>query len=145
MCHQAQNGFHGIFLGIPQHPKVYLVYVMSTRKIIYSYDDVFDEHFSSTLAYTSQPYSDAMAMRPSVSYISFVTYPKEKTGDIINFALFDEGNLLSETCQDSKSDDESGDESDYGSIIPRLLSLEETDTLDSGNESDNIPMSTEIL
>ena len=34
MCHQAQKGFHGIFVGIPQHQKGYLVYVPSTRKII---------------------------------------------------------------------------------------------------------------
>ena len=45
MCHQAQKGFRGIFVGIPQHQKGYLVYVPSTRKIIYSYDVVFDESF----------------------------------------------------------------------------------------------------
>ena len=38
MCHQAQKGFCGIFVVIPQHQKVYLVYVPSTRKIISSYD-----------------------------------------------------------------------------------------------------------
>ena len=27
MCYQAQKGFHVIFIGIPQHQKVYLVYV----------------------------------------------------------------------------------------------------------------------
>ena len=36
MCHQAQKGFRGIFVGIPEHQKVYLVYVPSTRKIISS-------------------------------------------------------------------------------------------------------------
>ena len=30
MCHQAQKGFHGIFDGIPEHQKGYLVYVPST-------------------------------------------------------------------------------------------------------------------
>ena len=30
MRHQAQKGFRGIFVGIPQHQKVYLVYVPST-------------------------------------------------------------------------------------------------------------------
>ena len=55
--HQAQKGFCGIFVGIPQHQKGYLVYLPSTRKIISSYDVVFDESFSSALAYTSQPYS----------------------------------------------------------------------------------------
>ena len=36
MRHQAQKGFHGIFVGIPEHQKVYLVYVPSTRKVISS-------------------------------------------------------------------------------------------------------------
>ena len=47
MCHQAQKGFQGIFVGFPQHQKGYLVYVPSTRKIISSYDVVFDEILSS--------------------------------------------------------------------------------------------------
>ena len=64
MRHQAQKGFRGIFVGIPQHQKGYLVYVPSTINIISSYDVLFDESFSSALAYTSQPYSEAMAMRP---------------------------------------------------------------------------------
>ena len=34
MRHQAQKGFRGIFIGIPEHKKGYLVYVPSTRKII---------------------------------------------------------------------------------------------------------------
>ena len=41
MHHQAQNCFHGIFVGIPQHQKGYLVYVPSTRKIISPYDVFF--------------------------------------------------------------------------------------------------------
>ena len=38
MRHQAQKGFRGIFVGIPEHQKGYIVYVPSTRKIISSYD-----------------------------------------------------------------------------------------------------------
>ena len=49
MRHQEQKGFRGIFVGIPEHQKGYLVYVPSTRKIIYSYDVFFDESFSSVL------------------------------------------------------------------------------------------------
>ena len=45
MRHQAQKGFSGIFVGIPEHQKVYIVYVPSTRKLISSYDVVFDESF----------------------------------------------------------------------------------------------------
>ena len=52
MRHQALKGFRSIFVGIPEHQKGYLVYVPSTRNIISSYDVVFDESFSSALAYT---------------------------------------------------------------------------------------------
>ena len=45
MSHQAQKVFCGIFVGIPENQKGYLVYVPSTRKIISSYDVVFDEGF----------------------------------------------------------------------------------------------------
>ena len=55
MRHQAQKVFRVIFVGIPQHKKWYIVYVPGTGKIISSYDVVFDEMFSSMLAYTSQP------------------------------------------------------------------------------------------
>ena len=45
MRHQAQKVFRGIFVGIPEHQKGYLVYIPSTIKIILSYDVVFDEIF----------------------------------------------------------------------------------------------------
>ena len=94
MHHQAQKGFRGIFVGIPEHQKGYLVYVTSTRKVISSYNVVFDESFSSALAYTSQPYSEAMAMCPSVTYTLYATSLKEQTGDVITFAQFEEGNII---------------------------------------------------
>ena len=53
MRHQAQKGFCGIFVEIPQHQKWYILYVHGTRNIISSYDVVFDERCSSTLEYTS--------------------------------------------------------------------------------------------
>ena len=121
--HQAQKGFCGIFVIIPQHQKGYLVYVTSSRKIISSYDVVFDESFSSALAYTSKPYSKAMAMRPSVTYTTCATSSREQTGNIITFAQFEEGNLLSFTSNDV----ESGDKSDDNSIMPPLLIKEEMD------------------
>ena len=55
-----------------QQQKGSLVYVPHKRKIISSYNIVFDESFSSALAYMSQPYSEAMDMRPEVLYIPFV-------------------------------------------------------------------------
>ena len=36
MRHQAQKGFRGIFVSIPQHQKGYLVYIPSTGKVISS-------------------------------------------------------------------------------------------------------------
>ena len=53
MLHQVQNSFRGIFVGIPQYQKGYLMYVPRTRKIMSSYNVVFDEGFSSAIAYTS--------------------------------------------------------------------------------------------
>ena len=99
--HQAQKGFCSIFDGIPEHQKGYLVYVPITRKIISSYHVVFDESFSCVLAYTSRPYSEAMAMRPAVTYTPYGTYSKEQTGNVITFAHFEEGDLLTETRNDT--------------------------------------------
>ena len=73
--------------------------------------------FFSALAYTSQPCSEAMAMLPDVSYTPYVTSSKEKTGNIITFAQFEEGNLLSETFDDA----ESRDKYDENSIISPLI------------------------
>ena len=92
MCHQAQKGFRGIFVGIPQHQKGYLVYVPSTRKVILSYDVVFYESFSSSLSYTSRLYTEAMAMRPVVTYTPYTTSSKEQTGYVITFTQFEEEN-----------------------------------------------------
>ena len=77
-------------MGIPQHQKGYLVYVPSTRKVILSYDVVFDESFSSALSYTSQPYAEEMAMRPAVTYTLYATSSKEQNGDVIMFAQYEE-------------------------------------------------------
>ena len=66
---------------------------------------------------------------------------REQTGDIISFAQFEEGNILSENCNNA----ESGDKYDNDSIMPPLLSEEGMDAMDSGDESDHDPISTEIL
>ena len=81
------------------------MYIPSTRNIIYSYDIVFDESFSSALAYTSRPYSEAIAMRPAVMYTLYVTSSKEQTGDVITFTQFEVGNILTETRNDAESGD----------------------------------------
>ena len=60
--------------------KGYLAYVSSNRKIISSYDVVFDKSFSSELSYTSQHYSEVMVMRPAVMYTPYAMSSKEQTG-----------------------------------------------------------------
>ena len=57
------------------------------------------------------------------------------------FVQFQEGGLWSETCVDV----ESGNESDDNSIIPTLISKEEMDAIDSGNESEDELMSMDTL
>ena len=54
-----------------------------------------------------------MAMRPAVTYTLYSTSSKEQTGDVITFAHFEEGNILTET----RNDTESGDQSDNESIM----------------------------
>ena len=138
MRHQAQKGFHRIFVGIPENQKGYIVYVPSTRKIISSYDVVFDKSFSSALEYTSQNYSEEMAMSLDVTYTTCATYSREKTGDIITFAQFEEGNILTET----RNNAESGDESDNEAI---MMSKQDMENLDSNEKSDHDLISTEML
>ena len=111
MLDQAQKGFCGIFVGIPEHQKVYLLYASSTRKIISLYDVVFDGKKTCALAYTSRTYSEVMAMHPAVMYTPYATSSKEQTGNIITFAQFEEGNILTETRNDEKIGDESNNKS----------------------------------
>ena len=99
---------------------------------------LFYESFSSELAYTLQPYTEAMAMRPAVTYTRFATFLREQTGDIITFAKFEGGNILTKT----RNDAESGDDD---SIMPPLLSEEEMDAMDSGDESCHDLISIEML
>ena len=53
----------------------------------------------------SQHYSEAMAMRPAVTYTPYATSSKEQTGDVITFAQFEEGKILTETRNDAESGD----------------------------------------
>ena len=71
--------------------------------MISSYDVVFDKKNSSALAYTPQPYSEAMAMRSAVTYTPYGTSSREKTGDINTFAQFEEGNILAKTRKMQKA------------------------------------------
>ena len=138
MCHQAQKGFCGILVGIPQHQKGYLLYVPSTRKVILSYNVVFNKSFSSALSYTSRPYAEAMAIRPTVTYTPYTTSSKEQNGDVITFTQFEEGKLLTET----RNDTESGDKPDSKSI---MMSEQDMENLDEKEKFDDDLISTETL
>ena len=127
MRNQAQKGFCGIFVGIPQHKKGYRVYVPRIRKIISSYDVVFDEIFSGTLEYMPQPYAEAMAIRKYVSYTPYDTSSRGKTGNIITFTQFEEANLLSEMhnlLSENLGDTEISNKSNDNSTMPPLISEE---------------------
>ena len=120
MLHQAQKGFCRILVGIPQHQKVFLVYIEHIRNIISLYDVFLNDSLSSMLAYMFQTYAEDMAMQPDVSYIPFATSSRGQTGNIIMFAHVEEGDLLYETRDDVESSDEYEDDS----IIPPLISKE---------------------
>ena len=100
------------------------MYVPSTRKLISSYDVVFDARFSSALSYTSQPYVEVMEMSPAVTYTPYATSSKEQTGNVITFTQFEEGNILTET----RNDAEIGDESNSESIMMNKQDMENLDS-----------------
>ena len=52
-----------------------------------------------------------MAMRLTVTYTLYATSSKEQSGDVITFAQFEEGNLLTENFNDTESNDESNSKS----------------------------------
>ena len=64
-----------------------------------------------------------MTMHPAVTYTLYVTSPKEKTGNVITFAEFEEGNILTE----ARNDKESSDKSDSKSL---MISKQDMENLD---------------
>ena len=79
-----------------------------------------------------------MVMRPEVTYTPYATSSKEQTGSVFTFAQFEEGNIISETCNDAESCDESDNE--YIMMIKQDM-----DAINSGDESDHDLISTEML
>ena len=78
MRHKSQKGFWGIFIIIPKHKKGYLIYVPSTLEKLSSHDIVFDFFFNNRLVNKYNPYSEAIATLPAVSYIPYAAYFYEK-------------------------------------------------------------------
>ena len=54
-----------------------------------------------------------MAMRPEVMYTPYATSSREQIGNVITVTQFEEGEILTENCNNA----ESGDESDRKSIM----------------------------
>ena len=79
-----------------------------------------------------------MVMRPAVTYTPYATSSKEQTGYVITFALFEEGNILTET----RNNVESGDKPNNESI---MMSEQDMENMNSGDESDHDLISTEML
>ena len=52
--------------------------------------------------------------------------PREQNDDIIMFVQFEEGNILTKTCNNA----ENGDKSNGNSIMPQLLREEDMDAVD---------------
>ena len=67
-----------------------------------------------------------------MSYIPYATFSKEKIVNIIRFAQFEDGNLVSKT----RNDTESGNKSDDNSTLSPLISEEEMNEMSLGDESD---------
>ena len=82
---------------------------------------------SSALAYTSHPYSGALAIQPSVLYIPYDTSYHEQTGYIINFAQIEEGGLVENECNVVE----------YESILASIDELSKDDGSDDGSISMN--------
>ena len=89
-----------------------------------------------------------MAICPYVSYAPFVTYSRGETDNIIMFAQFEEGGVLSRThnvLSETRDNTETGNKYDDDLTMTPLISEEEMNANSSGNESDAEPMSTEML
>ena len=74
----------------------------------------------------------------AVTYTPYATSSKEKTGNVITFTHFEEGNILTET----RNYAESGAESDKESTMMREQDM---DAINYGDESDHDIISTEML
>ena len=77
-------------------------------------------------------------MRSYVTYTSCAIFSMEQTGNIITFAQFEEGCILTKTHNDA----ESGNKSDNESI---MMSEQDMENINSCDESDHDLISTEML
>ena len=79
-----------------------------------------------------------MAMHPTVTYTPYATSSKEKTGAVIMFTHFEEGDLLTETHNNIESGDESNSES-------LMMSKQDMENIDDKEKFDDNLISMETL
>ena len=79
-----------------------------------------------------------MVMRPAVTYTPYATSSRLKTGNVITFAQFEEGNILTENCNNA----EISDKSDSKSL---MMNKQDMENINSGDELDHDIISTEML
>ena len=77
-------------------------------------------------------------MRPTVTYTPYATSSKEQTANVITFAQFEEGNLITETRNDTERDDKSDSES-------IMMSKKDMENIDEIEKFDDDLISTETL
>ena len=77
-----------------------------------------------------------MVMCPTVTYTPYSTSSKEQTGDVITFAQFGEGDLITETRNNIESDDKSDSES-------IMMSEQDMENIDEKEKFDDDLISTE--
>ena len=99
------------------------------------YDVFISDISSSALAYTPQTHAEAVDMRLTVSYPPDATSSIDQTGNVITFAQFEEGNLLSEIqhlSSETRDHKERGNKYDDDSTMLLLISEEEMYAISSG-------------
>ncbi len=92
-----QRGIRGIYLGFYTTQKGLLLYVLSTRQIVICGDVICDEAFASIVALTWRPFHDALALRPTSSFIPDPYTVLEYTRDLL--PQFEEGNATANSDQ----------------------------------------------
>jgi len=80
---QTKHGIRGIFFGLDQNQKGYILYAPASRRLCISANITFDEQFNSTIAHTWQLQHDSLALCPVSSDIPLATTTIEHTGEVM--------------------------------------------------------------
>ncbi len=124
----TQRAIRGINLRFSPAHKGLLLFVPSTRQTLnqadcHIWDVICDETFASTVAETWRPFHDALALRPTASFIPDSCTVLEHTGDLLS--QFEEGKATPNNNQTA------------------TISPFEEDNIRSGHISDPVEVSSE--